>query len=186
MSELRRRGNRVIWRRLVLDSPISRRRKSGVPSERHRKPAPRSATARPSCRRNLRSVERCREGNQGDDGTPTSGSDVQQGRRGSGLRARAPRGRRAHSSRWSHAAPRGGEAVHGKTLSQWPQSLRHAGTQTCSMPTAGHQRDGPGGRVWKVAPRESRPQGEGAQVTGHRRPGGMRNAERRNGPGCPP
>ena len=34
--------------------------------------------------------------------------------------------------------------------------------------------------------RESRPQGEGAQVIGHFRPGGMRNAERRNGAGCPP
>ena len=33
--------------------------------------------------------------------------------------------------------------------------------------------------------RESRPQGEGAQVTGHLKPGGMRNAERRNGSGCP-
>ena len=29
--------------------------------------------------------------------------------------------------------------------------------------------------------RESRPQGKGAQVTGYPRPGGMRNAERRNG-----
>ena len=29
--------------------------------------------------------------------------------------------------------------------------------------------------------RESRPQGEGEQVIGYRRPGGMRNAERRNG-----
>jgi len=33
--------------------------------------------------------------------------------------------------------------------------------------------------------RESRPQGEGAQVTGHAIPGGMRNAKRRNGAGCP-
>jgi hypothetical protein len=33
--------------------------------------------------------------------------------------------------------------------------------------------------------RESRPQGEGAQATGYRRPGGMRNAERRNGIRCP-
>jgi hypothetical protein len=33
--------------------------------------------------------------------------------------------------------------------------------------------------------RESRPQGEGAQVTGHALPGGMRNAKRRNGAGCP-
>jgi hypothetical protein len=33
--------------------------------------------------------------------------------------------------------------------------------------------------------RESRPQGEGAQVTGHTCQGGMRNAERRNGAGCP-
>jgi hypothetical protein len=35
--------------------------------------------------------------------------------------------------------------------------------------------------------RESRPQGEGAQVKRMpREPGGMRNAERRNGAGCPP
>jgi hypothetical protein len=34
--------------------------------------------------------------------------------------------------------------------------------------------------------RESRPQGEGGQVIGHQRPRGMRNAERRNGTGCPP
>jgi len=34
--------------------------------------------------------------------------------------------------------------------------------------------------------RESRPQGQGAQVIGHSKPGGMRNAERRNGAGCPP
>jgi hypothetical protein len=34
--------------------------------------------------------------------------------------------------------------------------------------------------------RESRVQGEGGQVTGHQRPGGMRNAERRDGAGCPP
>jgi hypothetical protein len=33
--------------------------------------------------------------------------------------------------------------------------------------------------------RESRPQGEGAQATEYRRPGGMRNAERRNGTRCP-
>ena len=33
--------------------------------------------------------------------------------------------------------------------------------------------------------RESRLQGEGGQVTGHPGPGGMRNAERRNGAGCP-
>jgi hypothetical protein len=33
--------------------------------------------------------------------------------------------------------------------------------------------------------RESRPQGEGAQVTGHICLGGMRNAKRRNGAGCP-
>jgi hypothetical protein len=33
--------------------------------------------------------------------------------------------------------------------------------------------------------RESRPQGEGGQVIGHHNPGGMRNAERRNGTGCP-
>lgn len=34
--------------------------------------------------------------------------------------------------------------------------------------------------------RESRPQGEGGQVIGHHMmPGGMRNAERRNGAGCP-
>lgn len=33
--------------------------------------------------------------------------------------------------------------------------------------------------------RESRPQGEGDQVIGHYEPGGMRNAERRNGVGCP-
>src|SRR5580658_3323892 len=34
--------------------------------------------------------------------------------------------------------------------------------------------------------REGRPQGEGAQVIGHQRPGGMRNAKRRSGTGCPP
>jgi len=33
--------------------------------------------------------------------------------------------------------------------------------------------------------RESRPQGEGGQVIGHLGQGGMRNAERRNGAGCP-
>jgi hypothetical protein len=34
--------------------------------------------------------------------------------------------------------------------------------------------------------RESRLQGEGGQVIGYRGPGGMRNAERRSGAGCPP
>src|ERR1035438_4765306 len=34
--------------------------------------------------------------------------------------------------------------------------------------------------------REGRPQGEGAQVTGHREPIGMRNAECPDGTGCPP
>jgi hypothetical protein len=33
--------------------------------------------------------------------------------------------------------------------------------------------------------RESRPQGEGDQVIGHTESKGMRNAERRNGAGCP-
>jgi len=35
--------------------------------------------------------------------------------------------------------------------------------------------------------REGRPQGQGAQVIGHQQePGGMRNAKRRGGAGCPP
>ena len=34
--------------------------------------------------------------------------------------------------------------------------------------------------------REGRPQGKEAQVTGHYEPQGMRNAECRDGAGCPP
>ena len=113
------------------------------PSEWHPKPAPRSATASVAGRRNLRGVERCpARAIKEMSGTPTSRSDVRQGRTRDQPAGREPRG---------------------------------DGVLVVVVGVTTHQ----GGR-------ESRPQGEGAQVAGHRRPGGMRNAERRNGPGCPP
>ena len=61
--------------------------------ERHPKPAPRSATANCRCRRNLRGVERCparaiKEMSR----TPTSRSDVQQGRTRDQPSGRVPQG----------------------------------------------------------------------------------------------
>ena len=78
---LRRRGTRVIWRRLdclIAQSPADAKKR---PSERHLLPALCSATASCWGRRNLRGAERCparaiKETN----GTPTSRSDVRQGR----------------------------------------------------------------------------------------------------------
>jgi hypothetical protein len=64
-------------------------------------------------------------------------------------------------------------------------------TRTNAGSPMGRESHGDGGLVVVagVAPRqgvrESRKQGEGGQVIGHHNPGGMRNAERRNGAGCP-
>jgi hypothetical protein len=96
------------------------------PPERHLLPAPRSATTSFAGCRNLRGVERCPvRAIKEMSGTPTSRSDVQQGR--------------------TRDQPSGRE----------------------------HQGDGVPIVVVGVAPhrggRESRPQGEGAQVAGHRR-----------------
>ena len=66
---------------------------------------------------------------------------------------------------------------------------RIAGTNVGSPTGRESQGDGVPIVVVRVTPhqggRESRPQGEGAQATGHQRPRGMRNADRRNGTGCP-
>ena len=86
-----RRGTRVIWRKLdclIAQSPEDR---TVGPPERHPRPAPRSATGSNRTRRNLRGVERCpmraiKETN----GTPTSRSDVRQGRTRDRLRGASP------------------------------------------------------------------------------------------------
>ncbi len=98
------------------------------PPARHPLPAPRSATVWSRSRRNLRSVERCpMRAIKEMSGTPTSCSDVQQGRT---------------RDQPSGCAPQGD------------------GVPIVVVRVTPHQ----GGR-------ESRPQGEGAQVTGHQRAG---------------
>jgi len=78
-----------------------------------------------------------------------------------------------------------------KEMSEAPKSRSDVQRRrTRDQPTGREpQGDGVPIVVVRVTPhqggRESRPQGEGAQATGHRRPGGMRNAERRNGTRCP-
>jgi hypothetical protein len=100
--------------------------------------------------------------------------------------------------RWHHA---GAVATFGaQSVAQRGQSKEMSGTpKSRSDVRQGRTRDQPTGRepqgdgvpivVVRFTPhqggRESRPQGEGAQATEYRRPGGMRNAERRNGTRCP-
>jgi len=98
------------------------------PPERHSLPAPRSATVWSRSRRNFRGVERCPvRAIKEMSGTPTSRSDVQQGRTRDQPSGRVPQG---------------------------------DGVPIVVVGATTHQ----GGR-------ESRPQGEGAQVTGHQRAG---------------
>ncbi len=59
VSGVRRRGTRVIWRKLDLPESQSPEDETRRPSERHMLPAPRSATASFAGCRNLRNVERC-------------------------------------------------------------------------------------------------------------------------------
>jgi hypothetical protein len=75
---------------------------------------------------------------------------------------------------------------------EWATTFRSTRTtRTNAGSPTGRESHGDGGLVVVagVAPRqgvrESRKQGEGGQVIGHHNPGGMRNAERRNGTGCP-
>ena len=81
------------------------------------------------------------------------------------------------------------EGIQGDEWAAYLTLHRAAGTNVGS-PT-GREPYGDGGLVVvvRVTPhqggRESRPQGEGGQVIGHQQAGGMRNAERRNGAGCP-
>src|ERR1022692_1141628 len=92
VPELRRRGTRVIWRRLhclIAQSPDD---ETWRPSERHPKPTPRSATASRPCRRILRSVERCPvRATKEMSGTPKSRSDVQQRRTRDRLQGASPK-----------------------------------------------------------------------------------------------
>jgi hypothetical protein len=75
---------------------------------------------------------------------------------------------------------------------RWPPKFRSTRTTRTNVgsPT-GRESYGDGGPVVVAGVttcrgvRESRNQGEGGQVTGHHNPGGRRNAERRNGTGCP-
>ena len=91
VSGLRRRGTRVIWRKLDCLKPNLQTTQRIRPSERHLIPAPRSATASCRGRRNLRGVERCpARAIKEMSGTPTSRSDVRQGRTRDRLGARAP------------------------------------------------------------------------------------------------
>jgi hypothetical protein len=82
------------------------------------------------------------------------------------------------------------EGIEGDEWDAYVTLSRTTGTNVGS-PT-GREPYGDGGLVVVVGVtphqggRESRPQGEGGQVMEHRRPGGMRNAERRNGAGCSP
>lgn len=81
------------------------------------------------------------------------------------------------------------EGIEGDEWVAYVTLLRATGTNVGS-PT-GREPHGDGGLVVVVGVtsgqggRESRPQGEGGQVIGHRESGGMRNAERRDGAGCP-
>ena len=119
------RETRVIWRKLDLPEAESPEDAKNRPPERHPKPAPRSVAASYRGRCNLRGVERCpvraiKEMSR----TPTSRSDVQQGRTRD-----QPSGRESQ-----------GDGV----------PIVVAGVAT------------------RQGGRESRPQGEGAQVAGHR------------------
>jgi len=81
------------------------------------------------------------------------------------------------------------EGIEGDEWDAYVTLLRATGTNVGS-PT-GREPYGDGGLVVVAGVtsgqggRESRPQGEGGQVIGHRESGGMRNAECRNGAGCP-
>jgi hypothetical protein len=81
------------------------------------------------------------------------------------------------------------EGIQGDEWGAYVTLLRTAGTNAGSPAGREPYGDGVLVVVAGVTPgrggRESRPQGEGAQVTGHAMPGGMRNAECRNGAGCP-
>jgi hypothetical protein len=128
VSGVRRRGTRVIWRKLDLPESQSPDDETRSPPERHLLPAPRSATASFAGCRNLRGVERCPvRAIKEMSGAPTSRSDVQQRRTRD-----QPTGREPHGD----------------------------GVPIVVVRVTPHQ----GGR-------ESRPQGEGAQVTGHPRAG---------------
>jgi hypothetical protein len=88
---VRRRGTRVIWRKLdclISQSPEDAKKR---PPERHLLPAPRCATASYRGCRNLRSMERCpARAIKEMSGTPTSRSDVRQGRTRDRLRGASP------------------------------------------------------------------------------------------------
>ena len=78
-----------------------------------------------------------------------------------------------------------------KEMSGAPKSRSTRMAETNVGSPTGREPYGDGGLVVVVGVtahqggRESRPQGEGGQVIGYRGPGGMRNAERRSGTGCP-
>ena len=120
---LRRRGTRVIWRKLdclISQSPEDAKKR---PPERHLLPAPRCATASYKGCRNLRSMGRCpARAIKEMSGTPTSRL-----RRTTGTNAGSPAGRELHGD----------------------------GVPIVVVGATTHQ----GGR-------ESRPQGQGAQVAG--------------------